>query len=259
VSTNDPTMCDAPERRWWHRATAWASGSGEARPFVRAGRRAAAVVLALGVLSLLVALMAPTASESQDPGLGLGGSANAALPAAPGVPAVPPVPLTSAPAPSVTSTTIPVTTTPTAPPTPPTPPPTPAPTLPPAPAGDPPVVVPSQVAWTDSGIDVSQGDLVHFSASGTVLHAAPDASTQVGPSGDPDPARAWANLQVNGVPMGGNHAGLIGRIGDGEPFVLGRAGTIAVPGGGRLFLGVNDNGVDNNEGSFEVAIEVQAG
>jgi len=127
----------------------------------------------------------------------------------------------------------------------------------PPPSGEELVVVAGETPWTDSGIDVADGDVVHFTADGIVAHAVGDPTTQVGPNGDLDPARAEANLQVNGVPLEGNHAGLIGRVGEGEPFVMGGAGTIPVTSDGRLFLGVNDNGVANNDGEFEVTIELE--
>ena len=49
---------------------------------------------------------------------------------------------------------------------------------------------------------------------------------------------------------------LIGKIGpNGVPFPIG-AGTndIDIPANGRLYLGVNDDGLNDNSGSFDVVI-----
>ncbi len=70
MRTNDRTTYDAEDHRWWHRATAWGSRPDAPRPYVRAGLIAAPVVAALGSLCLLVAIVVPTAGESQDVGLG---------------------------------------------------------------------------------------------------------------------------------------------------------------------------------------------
>ena len=118
--------------------------------------------------------------------------------------------------------------------------------------------MPGTVAWTDSGLDVATGDIVHYRAEGLVAHTV-EPRTEVGPGCDRlRPELAVFNYQVNGVPMSGSHGGLIGRIGDGTPFVMGQAGTLAVDAPGRLFLGVNDQGLDNNDGEFTVELERQA-
>jgi hypothetical protein len=79
-------------------------------------------------------------------------------------------------------------------------------------------------------------------------------NTTVGPDGDPDP-----NLPAfYDVIPAANHAALIGRIGHGEPFVVGARSTFDVQDdfGGRFYLGINDNGVDNNSGHFTATVTV---
>ena len=53
-----------------------------------------------------------------------------------------------------------------------------------------------------------------------------------------------------------NHAALIGSI-DGQPpyFPVGKENTYTCPARGRLFLGINDEGVDNNSGKFSATIK----
>ncbi len=57
-----------------------------------------------------------------------------------------------------------------------------------------------------------------------------------------------------GVPTGA----LIGRIGTGQPFLIGTASSIAAPAAGQLFLGINDSNVSDNQGSYQVEIQRSA-
>ncbi len=48
---------------------------------------------------------------------------------------------------------------------------------------------------------------------------------------------------------------LIGRIGpNGRPFEIGNGASVTVPAAGPLFLGVNDDGFEDNQGEFRVEI-----
>jgi hypothetical protein len=120
-----------------------------------------------------------------------------------------------------------------------------------APARTQAVTVDARKAWTDTGVDIISGDRVSVSATGTIFH---DASGTTGPNG----VAERLDLQQFNVLKGENHAGLIGRIGDtGTPFAVGSdfASTNLAP--GRLFLGVNDQGVDNNSGAFSAVVTVR--
>jgi actin-like ATPase involved in cell morphogenesis len=119
------------------------------------------------------------------------------------------------------------------------------------------VVVPGEEFWTDTGIDVTAGDIVEVEASGLVTHA--DSAGPVGPDGDLNPAVVQFNRLEGGTPLPGNHAALIGRIGEGAAFVIGASATVTAEGAGRLVLGVNDQGVDNNGGAFDVTLIVTGG
>jgi hypothetical protein len=113
------------------------------------------------------------------------------------------------------------------------------------------VTVPGTVAWTDTGVDLAADQQLTITASGTVIHAV-GSNDGCDPAGEPGTSGHGAN--VIGCP---DHAALIGRIGAaGAPFLVGR--TYSVPAGtaGRLFLGVNDNDLANNGGSFEAEVAV---
>ncbi len=119
------------------------------------------------------------------------------------------------------------------------------------------VAVPGTVPWTDTGIDVARGDVVQVDAIGTVTAAIGDPRTEVGPDGSTNPEFAVANRDENGVQVGGGHAALIGMIGEsGPPFLIGASNTLSIPTDGRLFLGVNDGGLDNNDGQFDVTLTI---
>jgi hypothetical protein len=47
---------------------------------------------------------------------------------------------------------------------------------------------------------------------------------------------------------------LIGRIDNGQPFMIGRNTSVRMPAGGTLFLGINDDTVSDNSGNFRVII-----
>ena len=52
---------------------------------------------------------------------------------------------------------------------------------------------------------------------------------------------------------------LIARIGNGAPFAVGARRTIArAPANGRLFLGVNDDYLDDNDGEFRVMVSIDS-
>jgi hypothetical protein len=112
--------------------------------------------------------------------------------------------------------------------------------------------------WTDTGVDVSEGDVVQVDATGTITAAVGDPRTEVGPDGSPNPEFASANRNEHGVQVGGGHGALIGTLSrDRPPFLVGASNTIEVERDGHLFLSVNDGGLDNNAGQFDVTLTIQ--
>ena len=103
--------------------------------------------------------------------------------------------------------------------------------------------------WTDSGVSCAAGHTVELNASGIVL-AAP--TVPVGPDGTPNPAYRPSNLQ--GLEAA-NHAALVASVDRTAPFaVVGSSATYACPATGKLYLGVNDVGLDNNSGQWTVTV-----
>jgi hypothetical protein len=109
------------------------------------------------------------------------------------------------------------------------------------------VEVPARTAWTDTGVEVRAGQIVYFSATGRVRWG---PRRQDGPEGERDSPRN------PGRPMPSRPAAaLIGRVGEDAPFFIGADQEgIRVRGGGRLYLGVNDDVLDDNTGELRVTI-----
>lgn len=130
--------------------------------------------------------------------------------------------------------------------------PTPAPdqpTSPEAPAG-PGLSVPANRAWTSTGVFVRQGQAVRFNASGQVWLS--------GDRGDvATPAGATSGRMAPGSPVNALAGALIGRVGNGAPFGIGNQTEVRMPDAGELWLGVNDNDVNDNRGEFRVEVSAQ--
>jgi hypothetical protein len=111
-----------------------------------------------------------------------------------------------------------------------------------------PVVVDGATAWTDTGFDVAPGDRIQVQATGLVFH---DRDHSIGPDGE-------RGLVGFDGPLGSDHhSGLIGRISDtGAPFLVGERVDRTAEQAGRLFLGINDVGLDNNSGAFDATVMV---
>ena len=110
------------------------------------------------------------------------------------------------------------------------------------------VSVDSWIAWKDTGIEVRAGQIVYFSASGRVRWG---PNRQDGPEGERNSPRN-DNRPIPSRPA----AALIGRVGDGSDifFIGDDAGAIRMRSSGRLYLGVNDDYLRDNTGSFRVTV-----
>jgi hypothetical protein len=112
------------------------------------------------------------------------------------------------------------------------------------------ITVPTTARWTDSGIDVTAGDVVSFSVAGTVT-LGDDRS--LGAEGDLDAAAAAPRRPMPDRPAGA----LIGRIGtspDDTFFIGAERLPFRVRTSGRLYLGINDDTLDDDTGAFQVAV-----
>ncbi|MGE3840720.1 MAG: LecA/PA-IL family lectin [Vicinamibacterales bacterium] len=110
------------------------------------------------------------------------------------------------------------------------------------------VSVEAAAAWKDTGITVRAGQTVYFAASGRVRWG-PDRRD--GPEGEDNSPRN-PNRPIPNRPA----AALIGRVGDSNDvfFIGGDQGPIRMRSGGTLYLGVNDDYLQDNSGSFRVEI-----
>jgi hypothetical protein len=101
--------------------------------------------------------------------------------------------------------------------------------------------------WTDAGVQVRNGQMIYFEASGKIRWG---ANRQDGPDGENNSPRN-PNRPIPSRPA----ASLIGRVGDEAPFFIGSdTNGIRVRGAGTLFLGVNDETFEDNSGSFRVTV-----
>lgn len=102
--------------------------------------------------------------------------------------------------------------------------------------------------WTDTGIIVRAGQTIYVTANGKVRWG---PGRQDGPAGEHNSPRNDAR-PIPSRPA----AALIGRIGDGDNyfFIGDDADAIRVRESGRLFLGINDDYLQDNSGAFRVTI-----
>jgi hypothetical protein len=111
------------------------------------------------------------------------------------------------------------------------------------------VAVLANIPWNDTGVDVRAGQTVYFEASGSVRWGRDRRDGPRGESGSPsNPGRPLPNRPA---------AALIGRIGNvpSDSFFIGDdAGPIRMRANGRLYLGINDDFLADNTGSFRVVV-----
>ena len=110
------------------------------------------------------------------------------------------------------------------------------------------VTVNASEPWRDTGVTVRAGQTVYFEAAGRVRWG---PGRQDGPDGERNSPRN------EGRPMPNRPAGaLIGRVGNSNDyFFIGEdAGAIRVRDNGRLFLGINDDYLQDNSGAFRVTV-----
>jgi hypothetical protein len=104
--------------------------------------------------------------------------------------------------------------------------------------------VPGNATWVPTGIMVRRGDRLSFSVSGQVQLS--DDGGDVAEAAGSARGRKSAS-----APLPNDLAGaLIGKIGNSAPFGIGNLATVTMPAAGELYLGVNDDHVNDNHGEF---------
>jgi hypothetical protein len=96
---------------------------------------------------------------------------------------------------------------------------------------------------------VRRGQRLTFESTGEIhFGAGADQRANAGGKGG-DPSQS--TLPAPGMGVGG----LIGRVGNGNPFPIGAGpAQVTMPANGRLFIGVNDRELSDNSGTFTVTI-----
>ncbi|MBR8835625.1 MAG: hypothetical protein DSM106950_16835 [Stigonema ocellatum SAG 48.90 = DSM 106950] len=125
------------------------------------------------------------------------------------------------------------------------------------------VDVPAAAGCVNSGIDVSSGNIVKFSAFGEATYG-PEKEFASEPITD-----ANGNRSVNGVDLGtkidphaiypGPIGALVGKVGStGNYFFMGLGGQLDITQSGTLFLCYNDepNSFYDNKGGYTVSVDV---
>jgi hypothetical protein len=104
--------------------------------------------------------------------------------------------------------------------------------------------------WTDTGVNVRAGDTITFDAQGTVRIS--NSRNDIAGAGGTLSGRREAD-----APLPNQVAGaLIARIGNSPPLFIGNRRSVRAPFNGRLYLGVNDNYLEDNSGDFQVTVTV---
>lgn len=108
----------------------------------------------------------------------------------------------------------------------------------------------ARLGWTDTGIDLQPGDdLSIVYVSGEWSPWPGGHYDALGFGGDP-------RCDCNVLP-GVSHAALIGHLGEADPFLVGGRYEQAIGQGGRLWLGINDTRLDDNDDALIVRVEVR--
>jgi len=127
------------------------------------------------------------------------------------------------------------------------------------------VAVPANAAWTDTGLEISEGQEIAFRAAGKITLQVGNPHAECGPSG--------YDLRTVQQPLQEENLGaLIGKVvvsvavtvdeETGEEkkeeiarvFFIGAERELEMPASGRLFLGINENVIGDNAGEFLVTI-----
>ena len=107
--------------------------------------------------------------------------------------------------------------------------------------------VSARTQWTETGVNVRAGQTLYFEADGRVRWG---SDRRDGPEGERNSPRN-PNRPIPSRPG----AALIGRIGDEAPFFIGNdLNGIRMRSSGQLFLGINDDVLEDNSGAFRVKV-----
>ena len=111
------------------------------------------------------------------------------------------------------------------------------------------IVVPANVAWTNTGIKVKRGQWLRFEPSGEIRLSFHGDDVAVA-------AGAKSGRMSDKAPIPTVYLGaLIGRVNNGKPFSIGDTSqAFQMPANGTLFLSGNDDYGGDNSGNYVVKI-----
>jgi Ca2+-binding EF-hand superfamily protein len=110
------------------------------------------------------------------------------------------------------------------------------------------IVVSASERWVDTGIDVRSGDILVFDAAGTIRMS--NNGNDIATAGGSVNGRRANDSPVPSAPAGG----LLARIGNGDAVYVGERRALRAPANGRLYLGVNDDFLNDNTGVYQVSV-----
>ncbi|PYR66078.1 MAG: hypothetical protein DMF88_17520 [Acidobacteria bacterium] len=111
--------------------------------------------------------------------------------------------------------------------------------------------VPATQRWTDTGIDIRAGDTITIDAYGTVRLSAD-------PNDVADPLGSHAGRRAANAPLKNSPAGaLVARIGNATILIGDHRTLTRYPFSGRLYLGVNDDYLNDNAGQYTASVNVE--
>jgi hypothetical protein len=120
------------------------------------------------------------------------------------------------------------------------------------------VRVPAGKPWTDTGIDVTQGERVAVVATGQVVTRG-RGTAAVGPDGIGTANICNARSQgARPLPTEACWA-LLAKIGNAKPLLVGERKSFDAPASGRLFLGINDLYLADNSGAWNAVVVAGTG
>ncbi len=121
--------------------------------------------------------------------------------------------------------------------------------------------VSAATTWVDTGMEVKPGDVLSFSATGSVTYEN-SRNGQINTSTPDGLARGWMDLMAQ-LPVNGSGKGaLVGRWGDNlaaRAFLIGSNSEQTAPISAHLFLGINQMESAGGSGSYHVVINRTAG
>lgn len=106
----------------------------------------------------------------------------------------------------------------------------------------------AHASWQATDLSVVAGDKVEIEADG-IACALTDVCFSPAGGGIPEASNFVSQELAGGA--------LIGRIGDGTPFLVGESFEATATDSGLLYLAFNDSRSDDNAGGFEVEIEIE--